>query len=201
MPTIAILTNDEEKLKPPQLRMVWPQQLLDSPPDIHLRAGYTLRTYQPGDEPGFFHVMALAGFAGWNLERLTPTLATILPDGWFLIVDQASAQIVATAMTTHNPDAFHPFGGELGWVAGHPDHAGKGLGWSVCAAVTARFLAAGYQNIYLKTDDWRLPALKTYLKLGYQPFLFAATMEERWQAICTQLQWPFTPEEWPRAPA
>jgi len=197
MPTIAILASEEEKPKPQQLRMAWPQSLLDSPPEIRLHTNYTLRTYQPGDEPGFFHIMTLAGFTGWDLERLSPTLATILPDGWFLIVDQATQEIVATAMATHHPSEFHPFGGELGWVAAHPAHAGKGLGWSVCAAVTARFLRGGYKNIYLRTDDWRLPALKTYLNLGYQPFLFAPDMVERWEAICTQLRWPFTPDLWP----
>jgi mycothiol synthase len=181
-----------------QLRMVWPQHLLDASPGVRVHPDYELRTYQPGDEPGWFQVMDLAGFPGWGYEKLAPTLATILPDGWFLAIHRASGTIVATAMTTHGPLEYHPFGGELGWVAGHPDHKGKGLGWSVCAAVTARFLSAGYKNIFLRTDDWRLPAIKIYLKLGYQPFLFAPDMAERWQAICNQLSWPFAPDEWPQ---
>lgn len=141
--------------------------------------------------------MALAGFQGWDAEALQPRLAEILPNGWFLIVHQATGEIVATAMATHNPSALHPFGGELGWVAADPTHAGQGLGLTVCAAVTARFIAAGYRNIYLKTDDFRLPAIKTYLKLSYLPFLFAPAMPERWQIICEKLNWPFTPQNWP----
>ena len=99
-------------------------------------------------------------------------------------------------MALHDHTAWHPFGGELGWVAGDPAHAGKGLGRAVSAAVTARLLDAGYRNIHLYTEDWRLAALKTYLKLGYIPFLYSAEMPDRWQAICTRLQWPFTPEAW-----
>jgi mycothiol synthase len=167
-------------------------------PQPSLHADYDLRTYQPGDETAWFSVMELAGFGVWDHERLQPTLATILPKGWFFAVHRATGAVVATAMATHKPTPEHPFGGELGWVAGDPAHKGKGLGWTVCAAVTHRYLRAGYENIYLKTDDWRLPALKVYLKLGYQPFLFAPDMEDRWQAVCTQLAWPFTPQAWPR---
>lgn len=198
MPKIAELSIEAEPLPQQQLRMVWPQRLLQTPPELCLHPDYELRTYRRGDEPMWIAVMALAGFGGWNEERVRETMASILPEGWFMAVHRATGKIVATAMATHNPIAFHPFGGELGWVAGDPEHRGKGLGWTVCAAVTRRLLAAGYTNIYLRTDDERLPALKTYLKLGYEPFLFAPDMLGRWEAICAQLHWPFTPESWPR---
>jgi mycothiol synthase len=183
---------------PPQLRMVWPQHLLDAPPDLRLHDEYDLRPYQPGDEAAWFRIMELAGFGVWDQERLQPTLRTILPDGWFFAIHRATGAPVASAMATHNPSEYHPFGGELGWVCGDPAHKGKGLGMSVCAAVTRRFLSAGYRNIYLRTDDWRHPALMIYLRLGYQPFLFTPEMEGRWAAICTEIGWPFTPEAWPK---
>lgn len=183
-----------------QLKMVWPAHLRDSPPVVRVPSGYTLRTYQPGDEAGFYKVMHLAGFKDWDDETLHPWLLKILPDGWFFIVHQASGEIVATAMANHNPRELHPFGGELGWVAGHPEHAGRGLGMAVCGAVVGRLLQVGYRNIYLNTDDWRLPAITVYLRLGWLPFLYAADMEERWQAVCEQLNWPFTPQDWPRTP-
>jgi mycothiol synthase len=182
-----------------QLKMLWPAQRLNSPPAVHLATGYTLRTYQPGDEAGFFKVMDQAGFTNWDEEKLRPWFLKMLPDGWFFVLHQASGEIVATAMANHNPQPLHPFGGELGWVAAHRDHAGKGLGMTVCAAVVRRLLRAGYRNIYLNTDDWRLPAIKTYLRLGWVPFLYAPDMKERWQAICPQLNWAFTPQEWPEA--
>jgi mycothiol synthase len=197
MPTIARLSIEHEQPKQ-QLRMVWPQRLLQTPPALCLHPDYDLRTYRPGDEPQWIHVMALAGFDGWDDERVRTTMARILPDGWFMALHRATGELVATAMATHNPAEFHQFGGELGWVAGDPAHKGKGLGWSVCAAVTRRFLRAGYTTIYLRTDDWRYPALKTYLRLGYEPFLFAPDMLGRWQAVCEQLEWPFTPDAWPQ---
>jgi mycothiol synthase len=181
-----------------QLRMLWPKHLLNRPPRVQVHPDYELRTYQPGDEGEWFKLMDLAGFGVWDDERLrSSTFDTILPNGWFLAYHRASGALAASAMSSHAPSTLHPFGGALNWVAGHTEHKGNQLGMTVCAAVTARLLGAGYENIYLLTDDWRWPALIIYLKLGYQPFLFAPDMAERWQVICQQLQWPFTPEAWP----
>jgi mycothiol synthase len=116
----------------------------------------------------------------------------------FFAVERATGVLVATALGTHRPAPLHPLGGELGWVAVRPEHRGRRLGTAVCAAATARLLSGSYRRIYLQTDDWRLPALLTYLRLGYVPFLYAAGMLSRWQAICEALGWPFAPEAWPR---
>ena len=35
------------------------------------------------------------------------------------------------------PSDLHPFGGELGWVAGDPDHKGKGLGRALMERILA----------------------------------------------------------------
>ena len=113
-----------------------------------------------------------------------------------MVVHEASNEIVASAMGLHDHSETHPFGGELGWLAADPAHTGKGLGMAACAAVTARLIEAGYRNIHPYTEHWRLAALKTYLKLGYIPFLYAPEMADRWRVICAQLQWPFTPEVW-----
>ena len=171
----------------PQLQMVWPEKLLDSPPEPRLPEGYRMRQYRPEDEQGYVELMASAGFQGWGTERLQRMRDRVIPGGFFVVEHLTSGRIVATAMAVHDANALHPEGGELGWVAADPQHSGKGLGKAVCAAVTARFIAAGYREIFLRTDDFRLPALKIYLKLGYQPFPYAEGMEERWRAVHTKL--------------
>jgi mycothiol synthase len=182
-----------------QLQMLWPEHLLASLPEPVLPPGYGLRTFVPEDEPSYLNLMGLAGFPSGE-NAMPGYLSRALPHAFFLSIHLATGHIAATAMATHNPSSLHPFGGELGWVAGSPEHQGKRLGRAVCAAVTARFLAMGYQRIYLRTDDWRLPAIVTYLRLGYVPFLHAPDMPARWEAICAQIQWPFAPADWP-APA
>jgi mycothiol synthase len=167
--------------------MVWPQERLGSPPHFSLPDEYALRTFRPGDEAEHVRLMRVAGFADWSPENLAAAMEKCLPDGFFVVEHSPSHQLVATAMANHQPLPEHPFGGELGWVAGDPEHRGKGLGYAVCAAVTRRFLEIGYRNIFLRTDDFRPPAIKLYLKLGYVPFLFAPDMEPRWRDICARL--------------
>jgi mycothiol synthase len=180
-----------------QLHMLWPASLLAQRPAPVTAPGYELRTYRPGDEDGYLAVMRAAGFNGFDEEMVATWVTRALPDGLFFVAERATGLLVATALATHRPTALHPFGGELGWVAVRPQHRGRRLGTAVCAAATARLLDAGYRRVYLQTDDWRLPALLTYLRLGYVPFLYAADMAERWQSACEALSWPYTPEAWP----
>ncbi len=177
-----------------QLQMVWPKHLRNAPPAVQLPAGYALRTYQPGDQPRFFQLMELAGWPGWKEEMLQPWLPRILPKGWFMVIYEESGEIVTSAMALQSN--VYPSGGELGWLAGDPAHAGKGLGLAVSAAVIARFIEEDLCDIHLYTEDYRLSALRIYLKLGFIPFLSTPGMLARWQTICDQLGWPFTPEAW-----
>jgi mycothiol synthase len=194
------MANPSEVIQDPEpstpLRMVWPEHLLDTPPVSELPPGYGMRPYRQGDRPRFYEVMDLAGFTGWNDEVLQPWLPRMLCPGWYMAIHRGHGDIVATAMALRDVAEFGAQGGEMGWVARDPMHRGRGLGMAVCAAATARLIDAGYRFIHLYTNDWRLPALKTYLRLGYVPLLCEQDMPERWRAICTQLRWPFTPEAW-----
>ena len=175
-----------------QLQMLWPKDRLNTPPAWSLPEGYTLRTYREGDDEGYVRLMKLAGFTTWDSDKSQDVLKKCLPGGLFFIVHEGTGAIVATSVAIHNPRDGHPFGGELGWAAVEPAHRGKGLGHVVCAAVTRRFLDSGYVNIYLYTDDFRLPAVKTYLKLGWVPFLYAPDMKERWQTASRELNTDFS---------
>lgn len=181
-----------------QLHMLWPWRQRPAPEPVALDAGLALRTYLEGDAEGYLDLIERVGWGRWERDRFRSYLHRTLPDGFFFVVDEETGRIVATAQALHGGTDQHPFGGELGWVAADPDYQGRKLGRAVVAAVTARFLAAGYRRIYLRTEDFRLPALKTYLALGYEPLLYAPAMPGRWRAVCAQLDWPFTPEEWPR---
>ncbi len=183
-------------IEKPQLRMVWPLDRIHTPPDITAPDGYTMRTYRHGDEARFYEIMDLAGWPGWNTDRLKSSLSRILPGGWFFAIEEETGKAVASAMCIHNYSEQHPFWGDLGWLACDPEHTGKGLGYFLSAAVTARFISAGYSNIGLHTEYYRLPAIKTYLKVGYMPLIDRTETQEMWDEVCRELQWPFTPEQW-----
>lgn len=84
---------------------------------------------------------------------------------------------------------------ELGWVAVDPEHRGKGLGAAVCAAAVADVVNAGEYRPFGSTKDHRIQALNIYFNLGFEP-VFREGKTARWQAVCAQLQRPFTPTDW-----
>jgi mycothiol synthase len=184
----------------PTLFLLWPPSRLADPPDVRLPEGYTLRTYQPGDEAAWRTIQNRAEpvARGVDLDsRLGKYLSALLPNGLFFAIHSASGEAVATAGALHNTrDGMFPFGGELGWVATVPAHQSRGLARALSAVATRRLIGAGYESIRVGTQDHRLPAIKLYLRLGYLPYLYAADMAERWRQICAQLNWPFTPDVW-----
>ena len=43
--------------------------------------------------------------------------------------------------------------------------------------------------MWLKTDDFRIPAIKIYYRLGFLPWLFEEGMRERWTIVAKNLGW------------
>lgn len=80
-----------------------------------------------------------------------------------------------------------PGQGDIGWIAVDPRFRGQGLGYSVSAAATNKLIEAGYTKISLYTEDFRLPAIKTYLRIGFVPVLYLDEMESRWQRVFDSL--------------
>jgi mycothiol synthase len=185
-----------EEKKPRQLQMLWPSSWAGTPPFVSVADGYNLRTFRPGEMEAYLELAHKARFDHFTAESVAEYMTRVIPGGFFVVEHDETGDLVASAMAQHVPDEMHPEGGVLGWVMGMPGHSGRGLGATVCAAATARLLRAGYERIYLKTDDWRLPALKTYFKLGWVPLLFEPDMEERWREVCAKLDWEFAPENW-----
>jgi len=171
--------------KLPQLKMRFNK--FDSLPEVKLPEGYSLRTFQAGDEDNWVEVLNATGQLGeWNREKVKGWLEgerRIIEEGTFFITFKWRP--VATACTVHpTPSESRP---ELGWVSASPDHQGKGLGYQVSLAVLHFMKKKGYPETFLQTDDHRLPALKTYLKLGFEPEITHESHPGRWKAVYEKL--------------
>ena len=62
-------------------------------------------------------------------------------------------------------------------------HRKKGLGKNICIAVINHFMEKKYEKVILQTDDWRIPAIAVYLKLGFKPVFTSEKLEEKWMEI------------------
>ena len=183
---------DEHDL--PGLYMLWPERKLPQSP--LLAEGYTLRSYDGDDVRTLLEVDGESmSHKEWQNYK-----DKVLPDGLFVIFDDQSSKAIATAGAVHNPNPgryYFPSGGELGYLIVHPEHRGKGLGQVISACVVQRFLSAGYKSVRVAVKGWRLAAIKTYLKVGFVPFLHDPTLIPRWKSVCEKIDWPYTPADWP----
>ena len=150
--------------------------------------GYLVRQYEPRDRDAYLELFHLAFETN---DPLPDVLATRLGGGFFVIEHGDSGTLVASCVAQVKPRVRHPEGCELGWLVADPAHVGRGLGTLVAALVSNRLAGEGYAQAYLLTEDFRLPALSIYLKLGWQPNLFQEDMESRWRVIFASLGRPF----------
>ena len=69
-------------------------------------------------------------------------------------------------------------------VACKPEFRGRGLGHLMLKKAVAVLKQKGMETAYLTTDDWRIAAIKTYLKAGFVPDLDSEVdFQERWNRI------------------
>jgi mycothiol synthase len=163
------------------------ERLDDLPPIPTCPNGYELRGLHRGEDEEMVARLLRLAFADttWSVERVR---AALLDDktvqATVLIVSKGVA--AATASARLLPEQY-PGSGYVHWVATDPFHTGKRLGWIASLAVLHQFVVLGCRDAVLETDDQRLPAIKTYLSLGFRPVERGPGHAERWREIQARL--------------
>ena len=174
-----------------QLRMVF-NAAEKALPELALPEGFSLINILPEDLERYNALRQSVGFSLWNPAAMEKYHNTkVIKGGHLVIADSASGQYAASAAAEISRFEEYPQIGELGWVMTSPDFQGKRLGSIVSIAAMHTLYRAGYRAFYLLTDDFRKAALKTYLKIGWQPWLYAEDMEERWCNIAAEFGMKF----------
>ncbi len=169
----------------PQLRMYF-SRFYDLP-DLKLPPGVTLKKFEPGDEGRWAAVLQAAGDLGaWSPERAKRALsgpARVDSDGiHFLVVDGKAVATACVQVNDARPDLP-----ELGYVSVMPEYRGHGFGRLISLAVLKHIEERGHRSCFLRTDDHRLAAIKTYMRLGFDPDLSHSSYPKRWEALWTTL--------------
>lgn len=165
------------------------RRTLEGLPAIKLPPGYTIRTGREGDGSHWARIIR-ESFADDSFDearfesemkchpayRLDRIFFACAPDG--LPCGTASAY-------RHEP--FGPDMGCLHYVGVCPAHLGKGLGAAVSVMVLRKFRSEGLKGAMLNTDDFRLPAIKLYLNLGFSPLIIHENQPARWAAVFAKL--------------
>ena len=146
--------------------------------------GYRLRTFVEGDERAYSDLFRLA----WPDEgTLAHTRKYALPGGFLVVEDEWTHDLVASCVAFAPETPGHGENGSLGWLVVDPGHCGRGLGKLIAGTVTNRLLDEGYEQPWLGTEDDRLVALRIYLDLGWEPYLYEDGMDARWREIFDRL--------------
>ena len=177
---------------PRQLRMVRPD--LENLPALEVPAGYAVRTYQDGDDVHWANIIN-ASFGGErtaaHTRREIIDREVFDPEGLFFATFQGTP--IGTACTWKRSTDEREVG-YLHMVGVGSKHAGHGLGKCVSLCVLHHLKAHGFICAMLDTDDFRLPAVKTYLNLSFSPVYVDTDQPSRWQKVIENLGLPPLPD-------
>ena len=182
-----------EAPRPRQLRMRRPS--LEGLPAVVVPAGYGLRTYREGDERAWGEIMEAPEGIGrdWTVEKVRASMMEKpqfeAAGLYFVTSDAERGKPVASAAAWRNPTAGERTG-YVHMVCALPGHRGRGLGRLVTLATLHYMRERGDQDVLLETDDFRAPAVKTYLGLGFVPVYLedpASDHMTRWSEVFKQV--------------
>ncbi len=177
---------------PRQLRMVRPN--LDGLPEIKIPDGYKIRTYVNGDDVHWVNVINTSFNTTFTIHDFYNDIgrkSLFNPDGLFFATCQGIpvATTYARVLVTGESEM-----GSVHMVAVTPEHTGQRLGKSVTLCALHFFQQRNFKCVILGTDDFRLPAIKTYLNLDFVPVCIDIDQPKRWDKVFPKLGLPVMPD-------
>lgn len=159
----------------------------NEPVEYKMPAGYEIRSVRDGnheDAMGWIYACETLNEGLWNEEQFVHEMiedSDCGSDNILLICRKNDGAIAGTATAKDGPlPALH-------MVGMNKEFFGQGLSYAICAAALNRMINHGVHRIQLKTDEFRIPAIKTYLKMGFRPWYYLDDMPARWQGVFADL--------------
>ena len=165
--------NSKEPL--PQLLMRIDLSLIDAPV---LSRRYSFHTHFDGNEKVWEDIIESSFESHYDFDFLIKC-GNFNPDHIYYL--NYDGRDIATLTAVEREE----FKGE-GWLRMlgiKKEFAGNGLGKIMLKLVLTELKKRGYKTALLSTDDERIPALKTYLSLGFKPVYNHESHLQRWQKI------------------
>jgi mycothiol synthase len=142
-----------------------------TPAEPVLPPGFSLRTWQPGDEATWTHVKN-ASFGdetpvGW-WQRIFGDRPDFDPGGWFFCLDGDRPIGISSAVLLRHPETCELLGCQIEWVGMLPEYRGLGLGRAMVTACVHYALPSQPEPFVLITQRFRVAAVKLYESLGFR---------------------------------
>lgn len=159
---------------------------LDNMPVFTLPANFSLRWYESGDEAHWLQIHAAAD----RYNEVTPSLfrnqfgpdKKLLRERQCFLLDPRG-EVIGTGTAWFNDDFEGARWGRVHWVVIAPQYQGQGLSKPLMTAICRRLRELGHDRAYLSTSAARIPAIKLYLKFGFEPKLRTVEDEAIWKEV------------------
>ena len=119
----------------------------------------------------------------------------VVPEKDIHFIENPDGVRVATITTITHKDGS----GYIHMVKAMQSERGKALGHCMAEYALDVFHERGVESVILTTDDFRLPAIKTYLDAGFLPVVHGddnSEVNQRWDAVLDKLQYPNVDRVW-----
>ena len=170
-----------------QLKMSRDNKAIES---IEFPDGYYMRSYREGDGTGWCKC-CIDGSLG--VEEISESAfenrmlkdKTVNPENIYFLISP-SGDIAGTVTYQYTNDEAT---GCIHMVGIEKSYQGKRLAVPLNLYAVQKMIDNGKSKIILTTDDWRIPAIKTYLRAGFSPVieLGDTAMENRWTEVMAQI--------------
>lgn len=173
-----------------QLHMIWKRR----PAAVYaMPEGFAIRNFREGDTDAWLGLCV----AGQLIDKVGPeefkkTITDFGPMGLepgrdVFVVEHCDGRMAATITAfvyTAGPRAGE---GLIHMVAADPAVRGRGLGNAMMTVAMGKLYGEGCETARLKTDDFRLPAIMSYINQGFMPYITQEDMNERWLCVLEKL--------------
>ena len=161
------------------------------PDQVKFPDGYYMRSYIQGDGTGWCRCCIDGGL---GVDEISEELfknkmledKNVNPENiFFLIAPDGNIAGTITYKYTNDEDT-----GCIHMVAIEKSYRGRGLAKPLNLYAVEKIIGDGKKKIILQTDDWRIPAIKTYLRVGFAPVIKDGDtdMQKRWADIIMQVE-------------
>lgn len=153
-------------------------------PQLEPTDDWTLRSYEAGDSARWEYIIDRVFGYDSSFAAEMEADAAFFPER-VLFICRGEDALATAAAWRRRQWPIHV--GYLHMVGVLPKYQGSGLGGQVSLAALHQMRDEGCTGAVLHTDDYRLPAIRTYLKLAFKPYITHQDHAERWQRVLRAL--------------
>ena len=166
----------------PQLFMRHPD--ITHPAPIHLPAGLCLCNHEEGKENEWEALIKSPFGVSYSFDSFIRNGGDYKREHVLYLRENGKAVATVTAVEK----AEFPGEGWFRMVGVDPECRGRGLGKLITLAALQSLAARGYKSAVLSTDDERVPAIRLYRSIGFEPLITHESHPERWEKLMPLLK-------------